>query len=263
MRKYIARCFALASVLCLASMPSRAESIKGEANASVGVFSRYVWRGQVLSTSAVIQPTVGITYGGFSANLWGNLDPDVKEATGEGEDSDSLAWTETDLTLSYSHTFFEKLAVGAGYIYYGLEGIPDSQDVYLSVGYATILNPTLTLYYDFDEGDGGFATLAISQPIPVVKDKIEIVPSLTLGVNLGSKVMGYDENGDTFTGLYYGEVAVATSIPLAAGVSIDPKIGYDFALGSDAKHAIEEIGAGYDHESSSIFYGGVALTLAF
>ena len=51
--------------------------------ASVDIMSNYVWRGQKLSDSWVIQPSVGITYGGFGANLWSNFDSDWK-----GEDTD-------------------------------------------------------------------------------------------------------------------------------------------------------------------------------
>ncbi len=48
-------------------------SAETSGSASVDVFSKYVWRGQTLSDASVIQPSVGITYGGYGANLWDNL----------------------------------------------------------------------------------------------------------------------------------------------------------------------------------------------
>src|SRR4030042_1198978 len=71
---------------------------KVSGTASVDVMSNYVWRGQKLTNSWVIQPYVGITYGSFGANIWANYDSDSKidEGGGHGEVS------ETDLTLSYS-----------------------------------------------------------------------------------------------------------------------------------------------------------------
>ena len=59
--------------------------------------SRYVWRGQTLSRGLVVQPTVGVTLGGFSANLWSNVDLDNDE-----EDDDGIVMNETDLTLNYT-----------------------------------------------------------------------------------------------------------------------------------------------------------------
>ncbi len=53
--------------------------------ASVDVMSNYVWRGIKVSNSWVVQPSVGISYGDFSANIWGNYDSDVAEATSHGE----------------------------------------------------------------------------------------------------------------------------------------------------------------------------------
>ena len=52
-----------------------------EGNASVSFMSNYVWRGQKLSDKAVLQPTVGISFKGFSANFWTNDDLDLKETT--------------------------------------------------------------------------------------------------------------------------------------------------------------------------------------
>jgi len=58
--------------------------------------SNYVWRGQKLSNSWVIQPLVGITYGSFGANIWANYDSDSKIDEGDGHGE----VTETDVTLN-------------------------------------------------------------------------------------------------------------------------------------------------------------------
>ena len=49
------------AVLGLAlTAPAVTRAAEGEAGASIGVYSNYVWRGQTLSDEAVIQPTVGL-----------------------------------------------------------------------------------------------------------------------------------------------------------------------------------------------------------
>jgi len=62
-----------------------AEEPKVSGFASVDVMSNYVWRGIKVSNSWVAQPSVGIGYGGFAANIWANYDSDVAEATSNGD----------------------------------------------------------------------------------------------------------------------------------------------------------------------------------
>ena len=73
--------------------------------------------------------------------------------------------------------------------------------------------------------------------------------------------MGLEDDGD-FTGLYYGEVSLATSIPIFKNVSLDPRIAYSTALGSDGEDAITAISEPYDGKKD-IFYGSIAITAAF
>jgi len=82
----------------------------------------------------------------------------------------------------------------------------------------------------------------------------------SLGFNLGDKAMGLNEDGEDFTGLYYGEVSLATSIPLFKNVTLDPRIAYSTALGDDGEFAIESISA---DGKKDVFYGSVAITAAF
>ncbi len=224
-----------------------AEQVKGEGSASVGVFSNYVWRGQKLSDGAVIQPSVGITYGAFGANFWSNYDTDTNELS------------ETDITLSYGF-LLNKLSMEAGYIFYALDGVDDTQELYLTAGYDIILDPSLTLYYDFDEGDGAFLVASIGYSFNLIKDM-----SLGLGasgsIDIDNEIMGTDSDGNPFTDLYSGELSVSMAIPFH-GFTIEPLIAYTFPLSTDAENSIEAADVSGESESS-IFYGGVAASLSF
>ena len=69
----------LAAGLTLAPLVAHAEGTEGpvgKGTFSTAFASRYVWRGQTLSKGFVAQPTVAMTLGGFSANLWSNVDLD-------------------------------------------------------------------------------------------------------------------------------------------------------------------------------------------
>src|SRR3972149_6447266 len=167
-----------------------ASETKVSGTASVDVLSNYVWRGQKLTNSWGIQPSVGITYRSFGANIWANYDSDSQ--VDEGDEHGELS--ETDSTLSYNFSV-EKWNFGLGYIYYALTGFNDPQEVYLSTSYSTLLNPTLTLYYDYDEGNGAFVIAAISHSFEVFKGS-SLKLSTSASYHINDKIMGFDENGD-------------------------------------------------------------------
>jgi hypothetical protein len=222
--------------------------------ASVDVMSNYVWRGQKLSNSWVIQPSAGITYGVFGANIWANYDSDSKIDEGDGHGE----FTETDITLNYTRSI-DKLTLTAGYIYYALNAANDTQEFYISAAYDTLLKPALTVYYDFDEGQGAYVLASIGHSFEVIKGT-----SLNLGAsasyNINNKVMGFDKDGKDFSNFYNAELSSSLSIPVYKSITITPKVAYSFPLSNDAKEAIKKIS---DDGKKDIFYGGINLTLSF
>lgn len=235
-----------------------AEEIKPAGFASADVMSRYVWRGQVLSNSWVVQPSVGITYGAFGASIWANYDSDSTVDEGSGSSDSHSEVTETDITLSYTRTI-DKWTFGAGYIYYAFSGAPDTQEAYLSVSYNTLLNPTLTAYWDFDEGQGGFVIASISHVFDLGKG-LGLKLGASASYNINNKVMGFDKNGDDFSNFYTGEVSAALTVPITKYLSVTPKVAYSFSLSDDATDALNTIS---NDGRQDIFYGGVNLTLSF
>jgi hypothetical protein len=233
-----------------------AEEAKTSGYASVDVISNYVWRGQKLSNSWIVQPSVSITYGGFGANIWANYDSDRAEAT--STDTGHGEFTETDLTLNYSLSM-DKFNFVAGYIYYALEGANDTQEVYFSASYNTLIKPTLTVYYDYDEGNGAFVIASIGQSFELPKG-IALNLGASASYNINNKVMGFDKDGKDFSNFYNAELSSSLNIPISKAVTLTPKVAYSFPLSSDAKEAIKKIS---DDGDKDIFYGGVNLTLSF
>jgi hypothetical protein len=234
-----------------------ADEPKTSGYASVDTLSSYVWRGQKLSHGWVVQPSVGIIYGEFGANVWANYDSDSRLDEGNGHNGHG-EFTETDITLNYSHSF-DKLSLSGGYIYYALNGAPDTQELYISAGYDVLLKPTLTVYYDYDEGQGAFIVASIGHSFDVSKGM-----SLNLGAsasyNIKNKVMGVDKDGNDFSNFYNGELSSSLNIPVWKAISVTPKIAYSFPLSGDARNAIRNIS---DDGKRNIVYGGVNITLSF
>jgi hypothetical protein len=250
------RAFSLAVVfIMLVSVgSSSAEEIKTSGYASVDVMSNYVWRGQKLSNSWVLQPSVGITYGVFGANIWANYDSDSKIDEGDGHGE----FNETDLTLSYTRSM-DKWTFGAGYIYYALNNANDTQELYLSAAYDILLKPTLAVYYDFDEGNGAFLVASVGHSFEVAKG-INWNIGASASYNINNKVMGFDEDDDDFSNLYNAELSTSLNIPLWKAISITPKFAYSFPLSNDAEDALEKIS---DDGDKDIFYGGINISLSF
>lgn len=221
--------------------------VEKSASADASFMSNYVWRGQKLSEDWVIQPSVTLGYGGFGMNLWANYDGDTTEHN------------ETDLTLSYAFDVTEKVGLEVGYIYYALDGAADTQELYVSAGADVMLQPSLTFYYDVEEGNGGFLVAAIGHSFPL-SDDISLDLGASASINFDNKVMGAGEDGSEFTGLYNGEISAAVSIPVTEDISITPMIAYSFPLSDDSEFAIESISFDADGD---IVYGGVNVSVSF
>ena len=215
-------------------------------SASADFMSNYVWRGQKLSNGMVIQPYVGITYGGFGANLWANYDNSTNEHN------------ETDLTLNYTYSI-DKLSLDGGYIFYALDGAEDTQELYVSASYDVLLSPSVALYADFDEGEGAFIVASIGHSFELAQ-KLTLDLGASLSYNADNAVMGTDSDGDEFSNFYNGDISASLSVSLTDAISAGPMVAYTFPLSGDAEDAIEAIS---DDGDSDLFYGGVNISLSF
>lgn len=268
---------AATAVLLAAGIPSAmAEEEAPSADASIGFYSKYVWRGFELSKdSIVIQPSLTASYKGFSANIWANLDTDAYGSDPAVVDvvKDSKNWNETDLTLSYDGAF-EKIGYGLGWIYYALEGVEhiedpdpdldrvvvanDTQEFYATVSYDTILSPSLTLYYDIDEFSGDwYANLAIGHSFMIAENY-----SLDLGLSVGYYFIdggAPSDSGEDYSEFHDGLLSASMSFPINEYFTITPELYWSFALSNEASDAIE---TGPSNEDNFV-YGGISASFSF
>lgn len=249
-------CFSMFSGLAFA------EEEKPTANLTVGALSQYVWRGFAYTKdSIVVQPSATVGYKGFAVNLWGNLDTDRWNRSGE----DSNNWTETDMTLSYDWAM-GPVNFSTGYIYYALDAATDSQEVFLSATLDTLLKPTLKIYRDIDHFAGWYATLGVSHSLPVTGDL-----ALDFGAQVGylaadeaSSYADPDDANDAYNNFHDGLLSVSMKIPVNQYVSVTPQVYYSFPLSSDAEDRLKIDNATTIGRSDDDFiYGGVSVSLAF
>jgi hypothetical protein len=244
MKKEVMKIIVLIGLFALTfgSLPAWAQDESPvSASADVSFFSQYIWRGYALSDSdVVIQPSATVSYKGVSFNLWGNLD------TKDPFTNDS-SFNETDMTLSYSRSF-DKVSVGAGYIYYALEG-EDTQEFFVSLGVDTILSPTLTIYRDIDTFPGWYFNLGVSHSIAFTDE---------LALDLAASV-GYYDIGD-YSEFHDGSVSASMTFPVDKYISITPKLAYSFGLTNESRDDIKA--ASWDSKSDH-FWGGITCSVAF
>ena len=212
------------------------------ADASVAIYSKYVWRGFAFSDdSLVIQPSLSVSYKGLGANLWANLDTDEVGA-------ETHLWNETDFTLSYDGAY-ENLGYGVGWIYYSVLG-SDTQEFYASVSYDTILAPSFTIYYDTDDFAGAwYANLGFGHSIMIAEKY-----SLDLGL-----AFGYLDDGESYNEFHDGLLSASMSFPVGEYVSITPEIYWSFALSGEASDLIE---TGPSNDDNFV-YGGLSASFSF
>ncbi|MCL4456834.1 MAG: hypothetical protein M1147_11925 [Nitrospirae bacterium] len=244
-------------------------------SASVAVLNKYIFRGYELSShSFVVQPSISISYKGFSASLWSNIDSNVN-GTQSLTNANYLAnnqgkkdINETDLTLSYTYVI-DKLSLTGGYIYYGTDYTPETDEIFVTIAYDTLLKPTLSVYRDINEYGGTYFNLSIAHSVPVYKEI-----TLDLGASAGY-FAGSDNywktyesatgayTGKKYSGFHDGMVKAGFTIPIAKNVSLQPMVQYWFPLSNKAKKSVAGNSYNPNGKLDDTLVTGINLTLSF
>jgi len=243
--------------------PARAADPDTSVDAEVLLISQYNWRGMVINEDLSLQPTLTVGHRGFSFNVWGQMD-----LTDFGEDEcvytddcDSRAWqfTEVDFTLDYTHTF-GKFTVGSGIIFYlypNWDHADDTHEVYINFSYDMILQPTLSVYYDFDEIDGWYINFAIGHSFTINrKFSIELFSSVGWGdSDYNNYMFGNDDSA-----MVDFNCGLKTPYKITDKLTITPTLTFSSLIDSDNRDIVDDYDC-CDHPDN--LYGGVALSYSF
>jgi len=130
--------------------------------------SRYIWRGfdTIADDRPALEPSITFEFG--KSGVWFNAWSAFALA-----DTD---FVELDLVVGYDKALSEAwmLSAGAGYFTFpSMPNYPDENsatpEVYAGVTLTSLpLSPNLTLYYDFNMGDGLYATLSVGPEFGVL-----------------------------------------------------------------------------------------------
>lgn len=191
----------------------------GKLEYQVDLVSSYIWRGwdNIPKNKPAFQPSVTYEFGdsGLSANAWFSL---------SFENDSSLH--ELDLTLEYSLDFSESISLTLGYMHYtwpltrGFTFKEDtSNEVYVIATFPRLVfNPEISIFYDYHNGDGLYASLAMSHTLKL-NEKNDAHLSATLGYNDGMWLEG-EEIG-------FSDLNLGAAVPFKIGkVEFIPSINY-------------------------------------
>lgn len=200
------------AVLVAMTATSALAEIKVAGSASVGVFSDYIWRGGNYTGDAnfVVQPSVTVGSDGLSVNWWGNMN----ENSGELD--------EVDLSVDYTKDL-GALKVSVGNILYDVDGASDTNEIYLAIAPVLPIDVKLTYFYDYDEVDASYLTLALGK-------SLTIADKTTLSVGAAA---GYND----FDFLQNAELSTSVAYALNDQVAITPSLLYSTPISQDAKDA--------------------------
>jgi hypothetical protein len=168
------------------------------------------------------------------------------------------------MTISYDKSF-GIVSLGLGYIYYGLDAIDDSQEVYLSLGLDTLLSPSLTVYREIAHLPSWYISLGISHSFELPKEMtLDLAGSIGYYASDDDDFVKVDDNlnptTDKYNALHNGLISVGLTIPFWEYFSVTPIIAYSFPLTDDADNLIKSSSFS---DKSDFFYGGITASISF
>ncbi len=237
--------FCAAAVFGIACPAPSSAAVEVEGGAYVGFYDKYLWRGFDLSGGVgVIQGGMDLSHKGFTLSYWTNIQAnDDKEAGYKSGEA-----TETDITLDYTFSLNDTVSLSIGNIFYNLDGLDDTNEAYVGLTLNTVLEPTLKVYYDWDEAkeDGLFFTASIGHGFDLAEG---------LSLSLGG-LLSYNQESDYAVGDYSDwhnyELSVGLDYAVTENVTVGTSLLFSSPISDAAKDAID-----------SDTVGGVSLSFAF
>ncbi|MGE5344069.1 MAG: hypothetical protein ACM3SY_21570 [Candidatus Omnitrophota bacterium] len=215
--KHLKKSFLFACGLILMSLVSVFQ-LSAQPVYRLTVATGYSWRGFDLNppNKPVIQPSVTFNLGksGIAFDIWSSFS------------FQSRSLNEIDFTLSYAFKTPENYSLSIGFNHYGWYFVKPfrfknntTQEVYVSAGLPNVfLKPEVTVYYDFNNGDGTYVLLELARSLPL---------SAELGLDL-SAALGY--NGKQWinrSGL--SDLSLGATVPVKIGsVTLSPFVNVVF-----------------------------------
>ena len=263
--------------LVLFSTVAPAVALSGEAvkapvtgSVSLGTFNRYIFRGYKLGRDSVVfEPALSVSYQGFSATFWGNIDTKEKATPCFAPDRlGRQSFNETDLTLSYAHNL-GRFGLTAGFIYYGTKYAAETQEFYVGASLDIPGKPSLMIYRDIGEYPGIYFLLSLAQSV-ALKKGITLDMGVTAAYFSGladywrtylPKAGSY--TGEKYRALHDGAIKAGLTFPLGRNLSLQAGTQFYFPLSAAARRTMEGHPYNINGHLVSVLVFGTTLVFGF
>jgi hypothetical protein len=165
------------------------------ASVSAGYYSKYIWRGQNINDTSVLQTNVSGSAYGFTGSIWSNIDLTNNSQFAPNNAGD---FSEIDYALDYSHSI-SKVGFSLGVIHYLFPNTSaqSTTEIYGGVSFAVPLSPKITWYRDVNLIDGSYIQLTAEHAFEkIAKWNEDYYVGLSLNGSLAWAGPGY--NGGYF-----------------------------------------------------------------
>jgi hypothetical protein len=225
---------------------------------SADYYSKYIWRGQNVDNSSVLQPTVSASAYGFTGSLWSNLDLTNRSATAP---DNAWEFSEYDWTLDYTTTVPDNnwLSFSVGTIYYQFPNthVDSTTEIYTGFSLPTVpLTPSFKWYRDVDEIKGSYFQFGVGQffeKVYVVNDKCYC--GLQLGASVGWANSAYNNGYFGVDGGKFNDLTLTTGLCVQIDSwMVRPNVNYSTMLSDSIRETTDK--------SDNLWFG-VGLSTSF
>ena len=242
------RMIPMAAMAVLLTNWNGSQAMAAEATAAVDINSAYVWRGLTFNDGIVVQPSMEVTSGGFTFNVWGNVDVDDYDDTLETGD-----FSEVDLAASYTYSI-GSVEASVGVIEYLFPaGGASTTEIFASAGMdiGAGFSTGVELYYDFDQVDDFYAVLSVGYAYDF-SDKLGMELGVSASYAGEDFAMTYAEG--TEAGLFNYNLSASLSYAVTEEFGVGLSLNYSDSLDDDVLP---------DEAVDAKFYGGLSLSYSF
>ena len=237
---------------------------------SLGTFNRYIFRGYRLGRDSIVfEPALSVSYRGFSAAFWGNIDMREKATACFVPDRPGRkSFNETDLTLNYTYSS-RRFGLTAGFIYYGTKYTAETQELYVAASLVFPGKPTLTIYRDIDAYPGTYFLLSLAHSVTLKKGiTLDLGASAAYFSGSAEYWRTYLSSAGSYTGEKYrafhdGVIKAGLTIPLAKTLGLQAGAQFCFPLSAAAGRTIEGHSYNINGHLVSVLIFGTTLTFGF
>jgi hypothetical protein len=224
------------------------------ASVSTGYYSKYIWRGQNVNDTSVLQTNASGSAYGFTGSIWSNID-----LTNDSQFAPNNAgeFSEIDYTLDYSHSI-SKVGLSLGVIHYLFPNTSaqSTTEIYGGLSFAVPLSPKITWYRDVNLIDGSYIQLTAGHTLEkIAKWNNDYYIGLSLSGSLAWAGRGYNSGYFGIDKTKFNDLTVSIAVPFnLKHVSIAPSVNFSTMLD-------EQIGKA-TYERNNVWFG-VGLSKSF